>query len=260
MGLEGKVALVTGSSRGLGRAIALQLAHDGADVAVNSASSVEAGESVAREVVALGRRARYYRADIADLGRVRRMVDAIGRELGPISILVNNSDWFRAQLFQDDDPEHWRRVLGAKLMGSIHSVHAVYPQMRTQRYGKVISIAGDSGRVGITGGAVHSGASAAIIAMTKSWAREFAGDGIRVNCVSPGPMATDMLRGLGWDPSSGFGVNELGTDVYRSELAGPFGVGRPEDVAAAVAFFASSASDHVTGQTLSVNGGRSFAS
>ncbi len=260
MELENKVALVTGSSRGIGRAIALRLSREGAVIAVNSASSVEHGEGVVREIVDTGGRARYYRADVADLAQVQAMCAAIREDLGPISILVNNSDWFQARFFRDDDPAHWQRVLGAKLMGSIHAVFAAYPQMRGLGYGKIVSIAGDSGRVGITGGVVHSGASAAIIAMTKSWAREFAADGIRVNAVSPGPTATDMLKGLGWDPASGFGVNTLGADIYRSELAGPLGVGRPEDIAETVAFFASRRADHITGQTLSVNGGRCFPS
>lgn len=260
MELEGKVALVTGSSRGIGRAIALRLARGGAAVAVNSATSVEQGEGVAREIVDVGGRARYYRADVADLPQVRAMLAATREDLGPVSILVNNSDWFQARFFRDDDPEHWRRVLGAKLMGSIHAVFAAYSQMRELGYGKIVSIAGDSGRVGITGGVVHSGAAAAIIAMTKSWAREFAADGIRVNAVSPGPTGTEMLKGLGWDPASGFGINALGTDLYRSELAGPLGVASPEDIAETVAFFASRRSDHITGQTLSVNGGRCFPS
>lgn len=207
----------------------------------------------------LGGHARHYRANVAELSQVGSMLSVVQDDLGAVSILISTSDWLRASYFRDEDGTHWDRVRGAKLIGTIYAASAAYPQMRAlgrqdREHRRRFRPRRDHG------GVVSSGAAAANIAMTKSWAREFASDGILVNAVFPGPTATDMLNGLGWFSVLGFAVNTLGTDLYRSELAGPLGVARPEDIADAVAFFLSRQSDQITGQTLSVTGGRALPS
>lgn len=245
-----RTAVVTGASRGLGRAIALRLAADGAKVAVNSATSHEQGESVAQEIRDSGGEAIHVGADVRDFEAVKAMGETVRAALGPVSIVVNNAGWMVPKPFEDNDADYWDRVLDTKIRGALHIVWTFLPQLKEVGWGKIVTITGDSGRVGLTNAVVHTGAQGALVSMTKSWAREFAPHGIRVNAVSPGPIASEQQQQF----------SDIAPDLAATELWGPFGVGEPEDIAAAVAFFVRPEGDHITGQTLSVNGGRAFPS
>jgi NAD(P)-dependent dehydrogenase (short-subunit alcohol dehydrogenase family) len=251
---EGKVALVTGSSRSLGKAIALELVARGAAVAINSHSSRDEGEQVAEEIRVGGGRSVYVGADLADYDDARRAVEEVAETLGPIDTLVNNVDWFLPQMFEDNTPDYWDRIIGVGLRAAIHVTHAALPSLKKSGQGTVVNVVGDSGRVGLTGGAVHAAIKGGLIAITKSWAREFAPFGCRVNAVSPGGAFPGTKM---WDDLA---AGDLANILVGHELGSLLGDGRPSDVAYAVAFLASGEARHITGQTISVNGGRSFAS
>lgn len=248
--LEGKVALVTGGTRGIGREIALKLATAGCAVAVNSHSSPSEGQEVVKNIETFGGCSQYFFADVADFDEVKEMVARVEDSLGTVSILVNSADWFVAQHFERESDDDWRKMIEVGQLGVIHAVAATFPGMKRSGYGKIVTIAGDSGRVGLTGGAVHSGVKAAVIGMTKAWAREFAAWGVRVNSVSPGPIGGTPGRDA-WKASEFGGLAEVTTLL---------GEGTASDVASAVLFFVLPESDFITGQTLSVNGGRAFPS
>lgn len=248
-----RVALVTGSSRGIGAAIAQKLAQDGYAIAVNSHVSTAEGEAVAEQLCAKGLSARYFPADVSTLSGVRELVTSVESALGPVSVLVNNADWFEPSLFIDNDEAYWARSVAVGMMSTIYCVATTYPSMSEAGRGCIVSIAGDSGRVGLSGGVVHSGAMGAVIAMTKSWAREFASSGVRVNAVSPGPIrGTQLYEAIVQSP--------LAEQLLSEELSSYLGDGEPEDVAEAVSFLVSDRARHITGQTFSVNGGRCFPS
>lgn len=250
--LAGARALVTGSGRGIGRAIAVELARRGAHVVVNSRSSVEEGRATVAAIESAGGTAHYRQADVGDHAEARALVEDAVARLGGLDVVVNNADWYVPQPFEDDDPEYWDRIIGVGMRSAIHVTHGSLGALKDSRSGRIITIAGDSGRVGLVRGAVHSGAMAALIAMTKSWARELAEHGIRANAVSPGPTRTRM-----WEEIAAQGRDDTSlADQFEQVL----GVGEPEDIAHAVAFLASPGAAHVTGQTLSVNGGRAFPS
>lgn len=255
MRLNGQVALVTGSSRGIGRAIALRLAEEGASVAVNSLSSTKAGEEVVKEIRGKGGTAEYCQADVADFEQVGTIVQAIEKSLGSVTILVNNAERLVPSLFENSTEEDWNRVIDVRLKGTIYTVAATLPAMKRKGYGKIINISGDSGRVAVRGVVVHAGVMGAIIAMTKSWALEFIPYGIRVNSISPGPIDTELMTGLRrWAVETG----EAPANPPTPAIPRAFGLGKPEDVAHITAFLASSEADFITGQTLSVNGGSAF--
>jgi NAD(P)-dependent dehydrogenase (short-subunit alcohol dehydrogenase family) len=256
MKLKGKIALVTGSSRGIGRAIALRLAEEGADICVNSNASPDSGNAVAAEVRNLGRKSIYYQANVGSFSQVKNMVTAAEKALGPITVLVNNAENLQADLFENNTEEYWNNIIDVRLKGTIYAVAAVLPAMRSNGYGKIINISGDSGRVAVRGVVVHAGVMGAIIAMTKSWALEFVPYGIRVNSISPGPIDTVLMEGLRrWAAETGGASPDPSPGIPRS-----FGLGKSEDVAHATAFLASAEADFITGQTLSVNGGSAFPS
>jgi NAD(P)-dependent dehydrogenase (short-subunit alcohol dehydrogenase family) len=248
-----RIALVTGSSRDIGRRIVLRLAAEGVDVVVNSARSVGEGEAVAEEARALGVRAVYCQADVSDFDQVASMYRMAARELGAVNVLVNCASWAKLLAFEFNDQEYWHKIVNTKFYGYVHNVFHALPGMREAGWGKIVNLTGESGRIGISVGAVYSGVQGAIITMTKSWAREFAPFGIRVNAVSPGP--TTDTSGLDEHEASAPAIWTPG-----GEMSSVLGRAAPEDVAATVAFFARQESDKITGQTLSVSGGRSFAS
>lgn len=248
---ERRVALITGSSRDIGRATALRLASEGVDVAIHSVSTKELGHSVAKEARALGVRSTYVQADVRKFGDVASLVQTVSGELGPINVLVNSAGWTEPSHFDENTPEYWDKIVQTKFYGFIHTVFHVYPNMKAAGWGKIVNVAGESGRIGVSQAAVHSGVQGGIIAMTKSWAREFAAAGVRVNCVCPGPVdTTEMPR---------YEAKTPGLFAPGSEMASVLGRATPEDVAAAIAFLARPESDKITGQILSVSGGRSFA-
>ena len=245
----GKVAMVTGAGSGIGRATALDLAREGASVLIGEVSADRA-QAVAKEVAALGSVAEVAILDVADAGAVRQAVAAAIEQLGKIDILVSNAGWDRVMPFVDTDEALWDRVIAVNYRGHLACAHAVLPHMTERGSGRIVLVASDAGRVGSTGEVVYSGAKGAVIAFAKALARETARHGVNVNCVAPGLTDTPMLAEV-------TGQNErLMAAIIRSiPLGRP---GKPEEVARAVLFFASSDADYITGQTLSVNGGLSM--
>jgi 2-hydroxycyclohexanecarboxyl-CoA dehydrogenase len=251
MSNQHRIALVTGSSRDIGRSTVLRLASEGCDVVVHSMSTVDEGEQVAREAEKFGVKSLYCQADLRDYDQVGGMIDRATSALGPINVLVNSAGWTSPGAFEDGNQELWDKIVQTKFFGFIYTVFHNLPHMKAQGWGKIVNVVGESGRIGISKAAVHSGVQGGIIAMTKSWAREFAEYGIRVNAVSPGPIdTTEMARYEATLPS---------LFVPGSEMTSVLGRATPDDVAAAIAFFAREESDKITGQTLSVSGGRAFA-
>jgi NAD(P)-dependent dehydrogenase (short-subunit alcohol dehydrogenase family) len=251
--LEGRTALVTGASRGIGRAIALRLAADGANVAVNYANSAEAAAEVVAEVEALGRRAVAYRADVADRAACEAMAASAIADFGQLDILVNNAGLGSSHIDRPTITEatydQYELLLGANLWGPIHMCKALVPHMREAERSDVVmisSVATDNmgARMGL-----YSIGKAGMEALAHTLAKEEREHGMRVNIVAPGLVDTDMGRKL---------VTLLpGPDDMRERDAGaPFGfVCKPEDIAAAVAYFVSDQGRYVTNQRLAVNGG-----
>ncbi|HEY8516208.1 MAG TPA: glucose 1-dehydrogenase [Candidatus Binatia bacterium] len=246
-GLAGKVALVTGAGSGIGKAIALRLAREGMRVAVTDLDE-QAALAVAREA---GQGAIGVRLDVADEESVRAGVARIEQELGGIDLLVNNAGWDKVEPFVESRPETWDKLIAINLKGPLLCAHAVLPGMIARGRGRIVSIASDAGRVGSSGEAVYSAAKAGVIGFSKTLAREVARHGILVNAVCPGPTDTPLFHGIAQENP------KLGQALTRAVPLGR--LGRPEDVAGAVAFLASDDAAYITGQTLSVSGGLTMA-
>lgn len=242
--LEHKTALVTGASRGIGRAIALALAEDGADVAVNYSGSAEQAKETVRQILKMGRRAIAIQGDVSKEEDCIRMFNQTEEALGPVNILVNNAGITRDGLAVRMSGEDFEKVLDVNLKGAFYCMKLAAKGMMKQRYGRIISISSISGVKGNPGQINYCAAKAGIIGMTKSLARELAGRGITVNAIAPGYIESDMTAGL---PEK----------VKESALAQiPLGrMGKPEDIAYAAAFLASDRASYLTGQVLLVDGG-----
>jgi 2-hydroxycyclohexanecarboxyl-CoA dehydrogenase len=250
MKLTGKNALVTGGARGIGRAIALALARDGAQVAVLDVLA-DGARGTAREVEALGVKALALGADLTQRSEVDRAVDTLLAQWGQVDIVVNNAGWDRLEFFLDSDEPTWDRIININFKGILYVCKAALPSMvKRGAGGRVINIASDAGRVGSMGEAVYAGTKGAIIAFSKTLAREMARARITVNVVCPGLTETPLLQGVRETSPTSARIVEA---VTRSIPLGR--VGQPEDVAEAVAYLASPAADFITGQTLSVSGG-----
>ena len=242
--LKGKTALVTGASRGIGRAIALELAAQGADVAVNYASSEAAAEEVAEAIRALGRDAFAVRADVSDPEQVTAMVDAVKERLDAPAILVNNAGITQdtlAMRMKDDD---WAAVLATNLTGSFLVTRACLRGMMRARWGRVITIGSVIGIMGNAGQVNYAAAKAGLAGMTKSLARELGSRNITANLVAPGFIRTDITADLSEEQVAG-----VLAQIPLERL------GDPADVAPLVAFLASDRAAYITGQTLNVDGG-----
>ena len=252
MRITDKVALVTGGSRGIGRAISRRLAEEGARVAIADILEDEARQT-ATEIVAAGGQALAVTTDVSQLDQVRACVQHVTDTWGAIDILVNNAGWDRIEPFVESSPETWDKVIAINLRGPINLCHTVAPQMMERKQGKIISISSDAGRVGSTGEAVYSACKAGIIGFSKTLARELARSQVNVNVVCPGPTDTALLQQVT--------QGERGARVIEAMTrAVPFRrLGQPEEIANAVAFFASPDADFVTGQVLSVSGGLTMA-
>ena len=242
MSLSGKTALVTGASRGIGRAIALRLAADGANVAVIYAGSADKAEAVCEEIRAMGVEAKAYRCDVASAGAVKETVKAVTAELGKIDILVNNAGITRDSLVLSMKDEDYDAVLDTNLKGAFNMIRACYSGFIRKRSGRIINISSVSGIMGNAGQANYSASKAGLIGLTKSVARELPSRNVTCNAVAPGFIQTDMTENIGED------------NTLRSMI--PLGrMGKPEDIAAAVAFLASDAAAYITGEVLRVDGG-----
>lgn len=254
--LTGRVAVVTGSGRGIGRAIASKLAARGARIAVWDMHAENAADSVA-ELRAAGAEARHYAVDVTDKRAVDAAAVAVVTDFGALDILVNNAGWDRIRPFVETDEELWDRVIAINLKGVINCCRAVIDHMIERHSGKIVNIASDAGRVGSSGEAVYSGAKGGVIAFSKTLARELARHGINVNVVCPGPTDSASVG-----PPGGFGIGGAATPKVVEAIvrAVPFRrLAAPHEIAAAVAFLASDDASFITGQTLSVSGGLTMA-
>ena len=242
--VDGRIALVTGASRGIGRAVALALAAEGADVAVNYAGSEKAAQEVAEAIRAMGRRALVVQADVSDAEAVQKMVAAVTSEFGRIDILVNNAGITRDGLLMRMKDEDWEAVLKTNLTGVYNCTKAVTKGMMKQRYGRIINMTSVVGVTGNAGQANYAAAKAGVIGLTKSTAKELGSRAITANAIAPGFIESDMTAGL--------------PEKNKQEMAAaiPLGkFGQPADVAQAVVFLASDWASYITGQTLHVDGG-----
>ena len=242
MSLNGKTALVTGASRGIGRAIALRLAEDGANVAVIYAGSADKAEAVVNDITALGVNAKAYRCNVADSAAVNETVKAVTNDLGKIDILVNNAGITRDGLMLRMKDEDFDAVLDTNLKGAFNMIRACYSGFIRKKSGRIINISSVSGIMGNAGQANYSASKAGVIGLTKSVARELASRGITCNAVAPGFIQTDMTENLGDN-------NPLLNSIPLGRM------GKPEDIAAAVAFLASDSAAYITGEVLKVDGG-----
>lgn len=244
MVLTGKVALVTGASRGIGRAIALELASKGAKVAVNYAGSKDKALEVVREIEEMGSTAIAIQADVTSQEAINEMYKVIEEQLGDVNILVNNAGITKDSLLMRMKEEDWDQVLNTNLKGVFLCTKGVIRSMMKERKGKIINISSVVGIGGNTGQSNYSAAKAGVIGFTKTMALELASRGIQVNAIAPGFIATDMTERI---PE---GIKEeLIKKIPLQKL------GRPEDIAGMVGFLASPQGDYITGQVICVDGG-----
>ncbi len=242
--LKGKVALVTGASRGIGKAIALGLAENGAAVAVNYSSSESSALEVAEIIRKNGGKAEIFKARVNEEAEVEEMFSAVEKKLGPVDILVNNAGITKDNLLMRMKTEEWDMVIDVNLKGVFLCTRRAVKGMMKNRYGKIINISSVVGFSGNAGQFNYSATKAGVIGMTKSAALECASRGIRVNAVAPGFIETDMTASISDDMKA----------VYMEKI--PLkSLGKPEDIANAVIYLASPLSDYMTGQTLHLNGG-----
>ena len=244
MKLTGRTALVTGGSRGIGRAIALALAEEGADIAVNYVSSESAARDVVANIVKMGRRAILAQADVSDFPDTFRMAQDVLTQFGHLDILVNNAGINSDKTFTKMDHASWRKVLAINLDGVFNCTKVFVDQMLARNYGRVVNITSVIGQIGNFGQANYAASKAGVAAFTKSLAKELAGKGVTVNAVAPGFIETEMVEGI--------------PDKVRDRLLAQIPLkrfGSAEEVARAVCYIVSSDGDYITGAELSINGG-----
>lgn len=242
--LKDKVALVTGASRGIGKAIALSLAENGAAVAINYSSSEASALEVAEIIRKNGGKAEIFKARVNEEAEVEEMFTAIEKSLGPVDILVNNAGITKDNLIMRMKTEEWDSVIDVNLKSTFLCTRRALKAMMKNRYGKIINLSSVVGFSGNAGQFNYSATKAGVIGMTKSAALECASRGIRVNAVAPGFIETDMTASLSDDVKA----------AYMEKIPLKL-LGKPEDIANAVVYLASPLSDYMTGQTLHLNGG-----
>ena len=239
-----KSALITGSSRGIGRAVARELAHQGWAVGINYLTRRDKAQELVEELTGEGCQAAAFQADVADGAAVEEMVRRLTQTFGPVELVVNNAGVAGQSLFQDISDEMWNRYLAVNLGGARNTIKAVLPHMISEKRGCIVNISSLWGQRGASCEVAYACTKAAIIALTRSLAMELAPSGIRVNCVAPGVINTDMVQVLGQDT-----LDDLARETPLGRL------GTPEDIAAAAAFLASERAGFITGQVLTVDGG-----
>ena len=241
--LTGKVAVVTGAGRNIGRAIALTLAEAGASVVVNARSNRAEAEAVAREIESLGSKALVHIGDVADIGAVQAMADATVKRFGRIDCLVNNAALRREKAFAEMDYREWRKILDVTLDGTFHCVKACLSALRKSGAGTIVNIGGLSAHTGAKNRAHVVTAKAGIIGLTRALAHDLADDGITVNCVVPGLIGTPRPKD----------TPEPAHHLTHQTITGERG--RPDDVAAMVRFLCGPAARYINGQAIHANGG-----
>lgn len=239
-----KVALITGASRGIGRATALRLAKDGYIVAMNYCTNERAAVQAAQVLSAFDKDGILCRADVTDEAAVRAMVKAVEDTYGHIDLLVNNAGIAEQALFTDLTAAQWKRMMDVHVNGAFYTCSAVLPSMIRRKSGCIVNIASMWGQTGASCEVHYSTAKAALIGMTKALAKEVGPSGIRVNCVSPGAVETDMMAGFSAEDK-----NAIAEETPLCRLA------KAEEIASAVSFLASEDASFITGQVLAVNGG-----
>jgi 3-oxoacyl-[acyl-carrier protein] reductase len=247
MGLNGKVALVTGAARDVGREIALSLAAEGAAVGVNYRGSKDEADMVVKEITNKGGRAIAYGADVADLEAVKAMIASIVADFGGLDIVVNNAGLALRNRFVDTKPEEWKKQIDVCLYGAIHVAQAAAPHLEKSGSGRLIALVGDSSRVGESGLAIVAAARAGVIGLMKSIARELGRSGVTANTISLGLVETAHDRA--W------------VEANRDKLIKFYPLrrlGQPEDIAPMVALLASPHGGWITGQVISISGGFSM--
>jgi len=244
MKLSGRVAIVTGSSRGIGRAIAIELAKEGASIVINNDKSVQEALETVEAIKKLGRRAIYFKADVSNIEETDEMFSAVMKEFGKVDILINNAGIIKDAFLEKMNMEDWHSVLSVVLTGTYNCTKSAVDFMKQQKYGRIINIASVVGQMGNIGQANYAAAKAAVIGFTKTIAKECAKYGVTVNAVSPGFIETAMLK-------------KIPLDVVPKILSQiPLGrFGKPEEVAKLVVFLASDDASYITGQVLNINGG-----
>jgi 2-hydroxycyclohexanecarboxyl-CoA dehydrogenase len=250
---DGRVALVTGGARGIGQAIANGLAEDGLAVVIADLR-LSAAQETAESIIASGGNALAVELDITDTASVQSGVQTARDHFAHIDVLVNCAGWDELMPFLDTDEAFWDRVIEINFKGALRLTHALLPEMIERKWGRIISIGSDAGRVGSSLEAVYSGAKGGLIAFTKTIAREVARSSVTVNVVCPGPTDTPFLQETADKAENSEAVlASMAKSVPMRRLA------RPEEIAAAVRFFADQSAGYITGQTLSVSGGLTMA-
>ena len=239
-----KVALITGSSRGIGRAEAITLARDGYAVCVNCVEREDKAQELVDMLRSNGCETMWYKADVSDSTAVKQMVAAIEEKLGAVTLLVNNAGIAKQCLFQDMTEDYWRHIFDVNLNGAFNTIQAVLPHMLHEHSGCIINTSSIWGQHGASCEVAYSATKHAIIGLTRSLAQELTPTNIRVNCVAPGVIDTDMVQVLGTET-----LAALAEDTPAGRL------GRPEDIAAVVSFLASDAASFITGQVITSDGG-----
>ena len=242
--LENKVALVTGAGRGIGRAIAIALAEEGAEVIVNYNGSEERAKEVKQTIEENGGKASIYKCNVSDFEACETMIREIVKEHGHLDILVNNAGITKDGLIMKMKEEDFDRVLNVNLKGTFNTIRHSARQMLKQRSGKIINISSVSGILGNVGQANYAASKAGVIGLTKTMARELGSRGITVNAIAPGFVDTEMTEVLS---------EEIRENACKQIILGRFG--KPADIANAAVFLASDKADYITGQVISVDGG-----
>jgi 2-hydroxycyclohexanecarboxyl-CoA dehydrogenase len=253
MGLKGKTAIVTGGAQGIGKAISLRLARDGANIGILDIKK-DVARITAEEIGVLGIQAMAVECDTTDYRQVKEAVTTVHQAYGSIDILINNTGIDRSMYFVDTDESLWDQIINVNYKSFLIASHVCIPIMMEQKSGNIVSLGSDAGRIGNPGEVLYCGTKGAIMSSSKALAKELARFGIRVNAVSPGPVQTELWDSL-HEGEKGKKVTEAVTRAIPLRR-----LGTPEDVADVVAFFVSHDSRYLTGQVLSIDGGLTMIS